>query len=309
MLDTRNGSYNHKGGCWFLNELVVHVALGPHGDLIQMLPAWREIHAVTGRKPVVVVSTEYAATLEGVNYVEPVPFSGNWIKDVANARTYATGKLGHCRVLAWWNDTLPVPRKFQGAMPLNCRGKQCNIDTRVWRSYGHSMWERAGFPNEHDMLTFPLVFDQRDEAREQELLKRLWPVPARRKPILLVNVTGISSPFGYWPELYPVVYAFTRDFHIVDLGKVRAHRVYDLLGIYDVAAGLITCDSATLHLAPASEVPYIAFTANGWVGSVPKGNCAIKISYSETLRRLPEVRSVLEQWARAAKSSMLVPQV
>lgn len=294
--------------CWFLNEPVVHVALGPHGDLIQMLPAWMEIYLRTGRKPFVIVSTDYSATLDGVSYVDAFPFVGNWIKDVPKARAYAMERWCTCRVLAWWNDAEPVPKEFRGSTPLNCRGRECRINTRLWKSYGHSMWERAGFPDEYDMLTLPLVFDRRNQKREADLLNHVWPMAMRNRPLLAYNFTGVSSPFGFLPELWPTLQRFAREFHLVDLGKIKAHRIYDLLGIYDAAIGLITCDSATLHLAPASKVPYIAFCAEKWLGSAPKGNCVLRIPYSETLRRLHEVRKVIEGWARAAKSSMLVPQ-
>jgi len=269
------------------------VLLGPHGDLIQMLPAWQEIYHLTGRKPIVLVSQQYAPTLEGVSYVEALPFNGHWARDVPKARAYAESRWGRCTVLAWWNDIAQVPIEFRGSLALNCRGRECNINTFKWPSYGHSMWERAGFPYEHDMLTLPLVFDRRDQKREAQLIDRF---KAFSKPLLLYNFTAKSSPFGHVPELWPILQLFRRDFTLLDLGAIRCHRIYDLLGLYDVAAGLLTCDTATLHLAPASTVPYIAFTQNGWCGSVPKGNCVLNIRYSDTIRRLPEVRSVLENW-------------
>jgi ADP-heptose:LPS heptosyltransferase len=67
---------------------------------------------------------------------------------------------------------------------------------------------------------------------------------------------------------------------IVNLAAIKAERLYDLLGLYDHAVGLVTSDTATLHLAAASKVPYIALLNNGGAGSIPKGNCILSIRYS-----------------------------
>lgn len=296
--------------CWFLNphEPVVHILLGPHGDLIQMLPAWREHYALTERKVFVVVSEQYSDTLDGVSYVDVFPYQGHWSKDVPKAREYAMSRWCTCRVIQWWNDTNPIPMEFRGSTHLNCRGRDCRINIKQWRHYGHSMWERAGFPDERDMLTFRLVFDCRQKQRESQLIARFSDA---LKPLLLYNFTAKSSPFGYVPEVWSILQPFRRDFKLLDLGTIRAERIYDLLGLYDIAAGLLTCDTATLHLAAASNVPYIAWTQNGWCGSVPKGNCVLRIPYAETIRRLPDVRKVLDKWRleRASTSQVLVPQI
>jgi len=146
------------------------------------------------------------------------------------------------------------------------------------------------------MRRLPLLFDRRNPKREADLLAKLYPPALRKKPLLLTNFTGISSPFGFLPELYPTLHRFARDFHTVDLGNVRAHRIFDLLGVYEAAAGLLTSDTATLHLAHASPTPYIAFSVDGWTGSVPRGNVALALRYNETPRRLTEIADVLDSW-------------
>lgn len=297
--------------CWFLSGApIIHVLLGPSGDLIQLCPAWLELYRRTGRKPFVIVSHDYANVLNGVSYVDVFPFSGHWSRDVPKARAYALSRWCDARVLNWWNDDQPVSSEFRGATSLNCRGRTCRINTRLWSSYGHSMMERAGFPREEDWLHLPLVFDRRDPQRESALLARVWPSALRRRPLLLYNFTGHSSPFGHLDIVWPLLQSVARDFHLVDLGKVRAERIYDLVGLYEAADGLLTSDTATLHLAPASQVPYIAFTQDGWSGSVPRGNCVLRVAYSHTPRRLQEIRAVLEGWARDRRSShsLLVPQ-
>lgn len=273
-----------------------------------MLPAWREIYRITGKKVFVVVSENYSETLDGVSYVDVFPFHGDWKSDVAKARVYAMSRWCSGRVIQWWNDTEPVPSEFRGSTVLSCRGRKCSINSAKWPTYGHSMYERAGFPKESDWMDLPMVFDCRNPIREEALLREIWPDAMRKKPLLLFNVTGVSSPYGFWPELYPVVYKFAKDFHIVDLGKIRAHRIFDLLGAYDAAAGLITCDSAILHLAKASHVPTIAMTVDGWTGSVVRRNTALTFSYKQTIQRLPSVRILLEKWKVERAQPVLVPQ-
>jgi hypothetical protein len=154
------------------------------------------------------------------------------------------------------------------------------------------MWDRAGFTVE-EMRTTPLTFDRRDSQREQRLLDFYGRI---KKPMLLVNFTGHSSPFGPVPEIMRELERFRNQIHIVDLGRVAAEKIYDLLGLYDKAIGMITSDTATLHLAAASKIPYIAYTVNGWCSSTPKGNVAVEIKYNDAISRLGEVAPLVEKF-------------
>lgn len=277
------------------NDPPVLVLLGRTGDSILMMPAFREIHRRTGLKPKIIVSTEYADVYEGISYAEPIPQKLHWYGGIPKAKAIAAALSEGYRVPQWWNDPCPIPPQYRGNFPLQCHGHNHGVNLDLWPNFMASMYERCGF-TQQEMLRLPLVFDQRSPARETALLNHIWPTSMRKKPLLLFNVTGISSPFGFWPELHPVVFSFGKDFHIVDLGKIKAPRIFDLLGAYDVAAGLITCDTATLHLAQASRVPTIAMTVDGWTGSTVRCNASLQFSYNQTPRRLQEVASVLQTW-------------
>ena len=84
----------------------------------------------------------------------------------------------------------------------------------------------------------------------------------------------------------------------LDLAKIKAQRIYDLLGLYDNAAGMITTDTATLHLAAASNIPYVALINNGGAGSIPKGNCVLKVRYSQFQQRQKEIEIAVRNFAR-----------
>jgi hypothetical protein len=201
----------------------------------------------------------------------------------------------------WWNDLeCPIPPEYRGQFTLQCHAQAHGVNLALWPDFMTSMYSRAGFTAD-EMRRLPLLFDRRNPKREADLLAKLYPPVLRKKPLLITNFTGISSPFGFLPELYPTLHRFARDFHFVDLGNVRAHRIFDLLGLYEAAAGIVTIDTATLHLAHATPTPYIAFTVNSWCQSVPRGNVALHIDYNSTPRRLTEIADMLNSWRRVPK--------
>lgn len=285
--------------CWILPDRPpCLILLGRYGDLIQLLPAFKAVYDRTGMKPVVLVSTSYANVFEGVSYVERRPLQVGWWEGVPVARKIAEEAYGGGVCVQWWNDD---PNRIKllematkGGLVLQSHGHEWGVDIARWPDYGTSMWDRAGFTRE-EMLTLPLEFDRRNVGREAELAKAVIPAIVT-KPILLYNFAGISSPFAFAPEVINVVHKFRHDFHLIDLTRVQGYRIFDLLGLYDRAHCLLTSDTATLHLAPGAKLPYVAFTTDGWTGSVPKGNCVLNVKYNSTPQRLHEVAAVLEQW-------------
>ncbi len=140
-------------------------------------------------------------------------------------------------------------------------------------------------------MSLPLVFDRRSPSREAALAELV--LGKNQKPVVLYNFTGVSSPFAYVPEVMRTVMKYTNKFKFIDLGKIMAHRIFDLLGLMDRAVGMITCDTATLHLAPAAKLPYFAYVVDGWSQSVPKGNVFRTVSYNQCLPRLAEMDTFL----------------
>lgn len=278
------------------------IILGRYGDVIQLLPAFQAVKERSGHTPIVIVSTDYASVFDGVSYVQPFPVHWHWWQGVPNARRLAEEQFGGGIVCAWWNETKDRIRLIEqanaGGVVLQSHGNNWGVNIAEWPDYGTSMWDRAGFSRE-EMMGLPLVFDRRDAGREGVLTRTL---PRSGKPLLLVNFRGDSSPFGPHPEVMRVVNEYAGAFNIVDIGKIRCSRIYDLLGLYDLAAGLITIDTATLHLAAARNVEYVAYTVNGWTSSVPKGRVALEVKYSDALGRLPELRPILDRWAGVVRA-------
>ncbi len=301
MLDNRSTA------CWFLTPKAApsFVQLGRFGDVILLLPAFLEIYKRTGFKPNVVVSEEYSSVLDGASYVTPHPLGLHWWGGIPMAKEYARKLWGRAIVPAWWNDKeCPIPLEYRGNFVLQCHGHEHGVNLALWQNFMTSMYSRAGFTRE-EMLRLPLVFDRRNPDREAELIAKLYPPAMRKKRLLITNFSGISSPFAWTPEIHPVLYRFARHFHIVDIGNVRAHRIFDIIGVMEIAAGMLHCDSAPLHLAHATSTPYIGFQADGWTGSDCRGNCVLSMRYSEVPRCLNEIADTLQSWANGCPAHLV----
>lgn len=270
--------------------------MGKMGDEMILMPGLKHVYDETGVKPVVVVAQEFASIYEGVSYALADPVSLSWWEHVTMARHYAEAKYGHAIVPKWWDDaTLPPPPPPPNARMTRIQfmGRDIVLAEEDWESYQTSQWVSAGFERQQ-MLEWPLVFDRRNAVRESELRKQFF---RTKKPKLLVSIAGPgTSPFPAVPEMMQVVNKFRGDFEIVDLSRMRATRIYDLLGLYDHAAGLITNDTATLHLASASPVPYVAFVNNGGSGSIPKGNCILSVRYQNVMAARTRLGQILDLW-------------
>lgn len=295
--------------CWFIPMAApVFCLLGRYGDLIQLMPAFAALKERFGIPPTVVVSNEYSSVFDGVSYAKPHVIHAHWWTGLQAAKSVAESLAGDTICPAFWQDFSAhefKPAAFRGGMVLQSHGHSFGVNIAADPNYGTSMWRRAGFSSE-DMMKFPLVFDRRNKQREEALYRTA--VACDKRPLLLYNFVGISSPFGYTPEVInPIMHKYGRALKLVDLGKLRAERIYDLIGLMDRAIGLITTDTATLHLAAASKIPYVAFTVDGWTSSVPKGNCVLEIKYSQGSRRVGDVLNTIEVWTRTNVDSPLEP--
>lgn len=289
--------------CFLLpRQQAVFACLGRAGDLIILLPAFMEYKRRTGVNPIVYVSKDYANVLDGVSYVDREVVNDDWYNGMPAARRMAEEKYGGAIVLPWWHDPesakdILMDIHDHGARVLQSHGKMWGVNCADNPDFGTSMWRRAGFTRE-EMISLPLVFDRRNPAREQVLFN--LHIHDKTKPLLLYNFAGISSPFGYSSDVFRVMQPFRPHFNMLDLGPIRAARIYDLLAFYDKAVGLITIDTATAHLAPASKVPTLWLTVPNWGKSIPRGNVALHIQYDEVPKRLQEIHALLEKWKTAS---------
>lgn len=238
-----------------------YIQLGRIGDILNILPL---LHAdfKRGEKQSLMVASEFSSLLEGVSYVDPVVYPGPHYeigKAVDLAKT-----LGRPWVCVQTNGPLEACREFVWK-PAGMEGNTCpSFQMEPYRACGRlKEW--------NDDL--PLVFDRRDKEREAKLIERVLPkVRGPKKKLMLVHVDGISSPFPYKKLLMGLLeMKFSKQYRIVDLGKITAERFFDLLGLYELADVLVAGDSAPLHLAKACPtLPVVALTRDKptlWNGS------------------------------------------
>jgi hypothetical protein len=249
--------------------------MGRYGDLILLLPAFQEWARVTGHPTIVVTSNEFGTVFDGVSYVHAVKLPHNWHLEAGLALRYAQKLYPHIVRIQLHGVGLPP------ATPDSLA------------SYSFSMWERTGLLDKYHFL--PLVFDRRSPEGEAALIKK-W--KRTDKPLLLTNFHGATSPYG---DEFKMIEALCKNFgdkfEFVNVNEARGYRIYDLLGLMDVASGLITIDTSSLHLAAGARCPYIALVRqDGQAGSIPKGNCALKLGSQEAMSRFDDVARVMEAW-------------
>lgn len=243
--------------------------------MVLLLPAFKEWADRTGQPTIVVTSKQFGSVLEGVSYVEPVLVDYNWHNDAG-------------RILA------EAQREFPNIKRTQLHGAGWTTPPDSLPSYSISMWVRAGLTFE-DYKRLPLVFDRRSPEREAQLV-RTW--KKSDKPLLLLNFEGATSPMAATTQVIKAMAPLWKHFEVVNTNECRAHRIYDLLGLFDVAAGLVTIDTATLHLAAASKVPCLNYVRDdGQAGSIPKNNSFATIGYSKAAQELHTMQQVIGGWA------------
>lgn len=208
----------------------IAVQLGRIGDILNILPACR--HLGIGH---MLINPQFSFVLAGQSYVKEVHWSGD-MEDLKAAVTFAQS-ISYC---------VKVPQLFGRIQPEG-------VSPRTRDSFAIDQWDRLK-PGFGDMWgKLPLEFDRRAELREFLLRDLVGYRDGEKRPLLLVNLFSHSSPLSsdYAEAIWTYLRTRWVEFFTVDLAIVRAPVYCDLLGLYERAAGLITVDTATLHLCRA----------------------------------------------------------
>ncbi len=295
-MTTMTPLYKPRGRCSLIPKLpTCYVQLGRFGDLMILLPGVYREFTRTGIKPVILTCEEFSSVLDGVSYVQPFPVTGvRWSNGVRKAMIAAEKYYDKVVVPKWWDChgmDPPPPPLHEPFTELSFDGRRIIVSQSEWDSYQYSQWKACGWTRQ-EMLDWPLVFDRRSAEREQFLAKAyLNP----RRPNVLYNFSGISNPMALEPEVIRELLTLGNRINLVDIGRIRAERIYDLLGLYDRATCLITGDTSTMHLASASSVPMIALIADGGAGSIVKGNAILRLRYSEVRQNVSSIRNAIQK--------------
>jgi hypothetical protein len=231
-----------------------------------------------------------------------MPIAARWRCAMVVHRDYESLVSGCSAIdVQIWDGSLEDPqgaadwarKRYSNVIITQLFGRGGRNDDRHCSQYCLDEWHRAGCLEHHGK--WPLYFDLRSEMREAELVKKY----DDGRPMLLLSLKGVSGPYKDADRLRgEIIERWGQRLNIVDLPSVKAKRFYDLLGLYDMAALLVTIDTSTLHLAAASQVPAIellSFEPEDWHGSVPRGNCILSMKYREVRGREAEIHEMIAQ--------------
>lgn len=246
---------------------MIYVLLGSYGDIICLLPALKHEYEKTGIKPKLMTHRDYADILDGVSYVEPMPYDG------------VNGTPGRATEIA---------KKYDEVKDCSVYAKDYKILSNC-NSFLRDSWQKSGC--EKPFGSLPLVFNNRNKEREAKLLEQF----DLSGKVVLVSLKGKSAPYPYKEKFLELIKQ--TDYNVIDISDVKAERLYDLLGLFEKAYCLITIDTSTLHLAKAvPDLPVIAlFNYNRrWACGEHTGNMLTSMSYDDSINKFDKIREKLK---------------
>lgn len=265
------------------SDKIALVSLGHCGDILNVLPIAKHI-ADRYEPPIFVTSKMYGQVLEAVSYVKPVYL------DLHDRQILQA--IGEAEKLA---DTV---------ITLQVHGELFKVD-RLAESYNVDAWRQGGLYDEfHNVFEFPLELDRRSPERELHLYESALAGQDQTKPLIVANLTGgWSSPFPEGKQmLQRLLVKFHTHCNIVDLQRIQAPYIFDILGLLDRAAVLVSTDTYTLHLATASNVPVVAITndtdkpfGRQWLRTTLRKPAVFESVYSRRLDDWPTIEKVIEE--------------
>lgn len=254
-------------------ERTAIVQLGRMGDIINILPLAKYLRDRDGSNPTVVVHQDYKTILDGCSYVDPVIWRGA-LDDPLSAEKEAA--------------------KTHNVLVAQVFGRGVQFD-RQCDSFTKEQWRRMGFLPLFGTVT-RVEFDKRNLDREQALVRNV--IGKDKRPVILVNLSGQSSPYQFASQmLEDIQFRWGRLCNVIDLSKVRAERIYDLIGLYGKSILLITSDTSTMHLASASNIPFVALrvdTPTLWHGAITHRQPNLVLRYKESLDRREELHREID---------------
>jgi len=254
----------------------IYLMLGRIGDILNIIPAIKYESQQHNYKPKVIAAKKYADVLDGFNFLEKVEFPGEFT-DTAGAVIFAQ-------------------RNYPEYILVNCAvyGRNYKVNKKC-SSFLREAWRLSHCPVAWGKL--PLNVTNRNQERENAILNFLE-ISENKKPIVLTALSGTSSPFQYRELLLnKLTERLCEKFLIIDISELKAHRIYDLLSLYERARCLIAIDSAPLHLAEAMprtppKLPVVSLISDlkdTWHQSSWRRNHILRVLYSEVPNRMEEI--------------------
>lgn len=268
-----------------MNQRIL-VILGKCGDVLSVLPiAWD--YAQKGERIALMVSRQFSDILDGVSYVDKIVFDGDsWQIDKAVAQARQLSGNVTCLQVAGPPELV---KEYSFVPSGQEKATTDSYQKESWRLAGKlGLWRHQP----------PLIFDQRNPEREKKLMPVGWFNRGKKKQVMLVSTGGETSPFPFKDLLMELLSLRFPKFNLIDLSAIRAERIYDLLGLYEIAQCLIATDSAPLHLAHACpKLPVLALVNDKpsmWHGSLWRPQHIFYCRYSDWPKRAIEMIDRIE---------------
>jgi len=223
-----------------------YLQLGKIGDIISILPCLHADYEETGEKSHLVVSRRYAGILEGLDYVEPVIWTGDW-QDVTGALRDAKHRFGEVAIVQMHAKDY-VPR-------------------RQFSSFQLDQWSRCN--RLHQWGKLPLPFPKAQGTIESK--------------IILLGDHSESSPF---PPIEDLNLLLTKEFPSHRIVRLSSRNVAlpELLALYDAAELIVTIDTMHAHFTLASKTPTIVLATDRpsrWHGTAFHPRMAAHVRYGD----------------------------
>lgn len=242
-----------------------YIQLGKIGDVLSLLPVLADRCCLQGEPQRLIVSREYAHVVEGLDYIEPVVWPGDWM-DLKGAIRDAKRTYG---------DVI-IPQTF---------GTDFNIQ-RKHPSWQYDQWDRAGMLAGwgHLPLKLPRIGPPAIDAG------------ISKGQLVLVADHSQSSPFNQADDLVAALenlaIASITPVNIIRLSSIRVNNIRELLSLYDAASLIVTVDTMHLHLAKATNTPVIALstdTQGRWRGSAWHPSMLLHNRYGDYEQRKAQI--------------------
>jgi GT2 family glycosyltransferase/ADP-heptose:LPS heptosyltransferase len=246
----------------------VYLQAAKYGDICSILPILYDDFKQTGKKSILIISKEYAANFQCIDYITVDSFDGNW-QDLSALMLY--GK-----------------RKYGRIITTQTHSNDFDIEKRQ-ASFQLDQWERAGMLHQWDKL--PLIIPRPRNANT--IVKKY----IKKKRAILYGDHSQSSPFPQREQLAALlVEHFGKTYQILRLSEVNLENPLDLLVLYDAADLLVTIETLHIHLAKASDVPMAVLatdTPGTWNGSAGSRRFGFYCRYNEFPKNANELVGAL----------------
>lgn len=244
-----------------------YIQLSKHGDILSVLPIFHDEFKTSGNPVNLVVAREYASTVEGLDYINPVIYSGaSW--DFKSAYQFAKTKFDNVVV-----TQTQIQCELGKVIPIERHTPSCFLE----------MWRRAGCLGKWDSL--PLILPRTGKTQLSG-------------PSIFYSDHSQSSPFFFREDLFKLLQDTFPTHQIMRASGMRLKNIRDFLPIMDACDLIVSVETSFLHLAKATATPIIAMVSDSpdpWRGSPYSKHFAFHCRYGDFMARKVELVAAMNR--------------